>query len=287
MTEVDSGIVDSRSLRPGMVVGGKFALLRRLGEGGVGVVFEAEDTWIGRRVALKVLHSHLTDEEDVLQRFRREARAAAMTNHPNIVGVFEVGQWRDGSPYIVEELLHGETVRERLMRQGKMSPSDAIEMLVPILGALTVAHRAGIVHRDIKPENIFLAETPEGLIIPKLIDFGIAKIASSEQQTLTGKLVGTPMYMSPEQASGASPADHRTDIWALGVVMYELLSDHCPHEGASAMIVLQKILHEEIRPLHQRVPSVPIELSAVVHRALERDRELRYATAADFLQALL
>src|SRR5271165_101663 len=129
MTEADEAALDSRALRAGMVVGGKFALLRRLGEGGVGVVFEAEDTWIGRRVALKVLHSHLVDEEDVIARFRREARAAAMTNHPNIVGVFEVGSWRDGSPYIVQELLHGETVRDRLVRDGRLGATEAIEIV--------------------------------------------------------------------------------------------------------------------------------------------------------------
>src|ERR1700756_5741108 len=115
MEQADPGVVDSRALRPGMVIAGKFALLHKLGEGGVGVVFEAEDLWIGRRVALKMLHSHLLSQADILARFRREARAAAMTNHPNIVGVFEVGQWHDGSPYIVQELLHGETLRDRLV----------------------------------------------------------------------------------------------------------------------------------------------------------------------------
>src|SRR5262249_42007554 len=147
-----------------------FALLRRLGEGGVGVVFEAEDTWIGRRVALKVLHSHLSAQADILARFRREARAAAMTRHPNIVHVYEVGQWRDGSPFIVQELLHGETLRERIMQRGKLAPAEAIEVLVPIMGAVAAAHRAGIVHRDIKPENIFLTRTEEGEENPKLID---------------------------------------------------------------------------------------------------------------------
>ena len=290
MTDADAGAVDTRALRPGMVVGGKFALLRRLGEGGVGVVFEAEDTWIGRRVALKVLHSHLSNQADVLARFRREARAAAMTLHPNIVSVFEVGQWRDGSPYIVQELLDGETVRDRLLRDGRLPPAEAIEILVPIMGALAVAHRAGIVHRDIKPENIFLARpTLEGstAIDPKLIDFGVAKIASSEHTTLTGSLLGTPMYMSPEQASGEGPADHRTDIWAVGAVMYELLSDHCPFEGASAAVVLAKILTEPLKPLGKRVKGVPEELAAVVHRALERDPAARYGSMDEFLQALL
>ena len=289
MTETDTGEVDSRSLRKGMVVGGKFALLRRIGEGGVGVVFEAEDTWIGRRVALKLLHTHLVEQTEVLARFRREARAAAMTNHPNIVAVFEVGQWHDGSPYIVQELLHGETLRERLVRTGRLPPAEAIEIMVPVMGALAVAHRAGIVHRDIKPENIFLAQAEidgRDVLIPKIIDFGIAKIPSSEMTTLTGSLVGTPMYMSPEQAAGA-PADHRTDIWAVGAVMYELLSDHCPYEGPSAVAVLGKIMTEAYKPLTARVADLPADLVAVVHRALERDPERRYASMQEFLQALI
>jgi serine/threonine protein kinase/tetratricopeptide (TPR) repeat protein len=287
MTVAESGVLDSRTLRPGMVVGGKFALLKQLGEGGIGIVFEAEDTWIGRRVALKILHSHLIKDAEMVARFRREARAAAMTNHPNIVGVFEVGQWRDGSPYLVQELLHGETLRDRLVRAGRLPTTEMIELVVPIMGALAVAHRAGIVHRDIKPENIFLALSDDGTIVPKLIDFGIAKIASSENATLTGKLLGTPMYMSPEQVAGTSPADQRTDIWALGAVMYEMLSDHCPHEGPTAASVLGKILTETIRPLTQRAPNVPAELAAVVHRALERDRERRFASMQEFLDALV
>ncbi len=290
MTDADAGAVDSRALRPGMVVGGKFALLRRIGEGGVGVVFEAEDTWIGRRVALKVLHSHLSHSADVLARFRREARAAAMTLHPNIVSVFEVGQWRDGSPYIVQELLDGETLRDRLLRDGRLPPSEVMEILVPIMGALAVAHRAGIIHRDIKPENIFLTRsTLDGstAVLPKLIDFGVAKIASSENTTLTGSLLGTPMYMSPEQASGDGPPDHRTDVWAIGAVMYELLSDHCPFEGGSAAVVLAKILTEPLKPLTKWVRDVPPELAAVVHRALERDPALRFASMEELLHALL
>jgi eukaryotic-like serine/threonine-protein kinase len=274
-----------------MVVGGKFALLRRLGEGGVGIVFEAEDTWIGRRVALKVLHSHLAERPEVLARFRREARAAAMTHHPNIVGVFEVGQWHDGSPYIVQELLDGETLRDCLVRKHRLSPAEAIEIIVPIMGALSAAHRAGIVHRDVKPENIFLARSDapggESVTAPKLIDFGVAKIASSESTTLTGSVVGTPMYMSPEQASGASPADYRTDVWAVGAVMYEMLSDHCPYEGASTAIILGKILTEPVKPLASRAPDVPAELAAVVHRALEREPGRRYASMQEFLEALL
>ena len=279
--------VDSRVLRPGMVLGGKFALLRQLGEGGVGVVFEAEDTWIGRRVALKVLHAHLAQHADVLARFRREARAAAMIHHPNIASVFEVGMWRDGSPYIVQELLDGETLRERLDRSARLTPKEVVEILVPIMGALIAAHRAGIVHRDIKPENIFLARTPEGEALPKLIDFGVAKMASTDLTTLTGSLLGTPAYMAPEQASGASTADQRTDVWAVGAVMYELLSGRPPYEGLSGVAVLGKLLTEPVTPLAQRAPDVPAALAAVVHHALEREPAHRFESMAAMLDAVL
>ena len=285
----DEGDLDSRALRPGMVVGGKFALLRRLGEGGVGVVFEAEDTWIGRRVALKVLHSHLADHADVLARFRREARAAAMTRHPNIVAVYEVGQWRDGSPYIVQELLDGETLREHLMARDRLPPAEAVEILVPIVGALVAAHRAGIVHRDIKPENIFLARLAEGGTVPKLIDFGVAKMASTSADitTLTGSLLGTPMYMSPEQVSGAMEADHRTDIWAMGAVLYELLSGTCPYDGLTSAVILAKILTEPAVPLTERARDVPPELAAIVQTALMRDPVARFPSMTAMLEALL
>jgi serine/threonine protein kinase len=282
----DAGALDTRALRPGMVVGGKFALLRRIGEGGVGVVFEAEDTWIGRRVALKVLHSHLVDHADMLARFRREARAAATTNHPNIVAVFEVGQWHDGSPYIVQELLDGEPLREMMTRDWRLKPEVAIEIIVPIMGALVAAHRAGIVHRDIKPENIFLFRTPEGAVIPKLIDFGIAKIAAGDHHTLRGALLGTPAYMSPEQVGGLE-ADHRSDVWAIGAVLYEMLAGQCPYEGPSGASVLAKILTEPVPLITKRVPAVPAELAAVVHKALARNVEERWLTMQEFLDALL
>jgi tetratricopeptide (TPR) repeat protein/tRNA A-37 threonylcarbamoyl transferase component Bud32 len=270
-----------------MVVGGKFALLRRLGEGGVGVVFEAEDTWIGRRVALKVLHTHLAQHADILARFRREARAAAMTHHPNIVGVFEVGQWRDGSPYIVQELLVGQTLADLKQDRGQLKPVEAAEILVPIMGALEAAHRAGIVHRDIKPENIFLARTPEGEMMPKLIDFGIAKMASGDLTTLTGALLGTPAYMAPEQVSGATSADARTDVWAMGAVLYELLSGGPPYDGPTAAAMLGKILTEPVTPLTRWVKDVPPALADIVHRALSRDPGQRYQTMEAMLDAVL
>ncbi|MEP7127038.1 MAG: serine/threonine-protein kinase, partial [Byssovorax sp.] len=288
---VDPGEVgerDTAALRPGTVVGGKFVLLRRIGEGGVGVVFEAEDTWIGRRVAIKVLHAHLAERTDVLARFRREARAAATIHHPNIVAVFEVGQRHDGSFFIVQELIDGETLREHMDRQGRLTPAAALEILVPIMGALTSAHRAGIVHRDIKPENILLTRSAEGEIVPKLIDFGVAKMtASGDRQTLSGTLVGTPAYMSPEQAGGLLEADARTDVWAIGSVLFEMLSGGCAYQGPSGPIILARILSEAVPSLAERAPDVPVDIVNIVGRSLERDAGARFPTMAAFLEAVL
>ena len=279
---------ETTALRPGTVVGGKFVLLRRLGEGGVGVVFEAEDTWIGRRVAIKVLHPHLAARSDVLARFRREARAAATIHHPNIVAVFEVGQRHDGSFFIVQELIDGDTLREHMDKQGRLLPAAALEILVPIMGALASAHRAGIVHRDIKPENILLTRSAEGDIIPKLIDFGVAKMAATgDHQTLSGTLVGTPAYMSPEQAGGLLEADARTDVWAIGAVLFELLSGACPYQGPTGPHILARILSEPVPSLAERAPDVSLDIVNIVQRALERDAGARYPTMSAFLEALL
>jgi serine/threonine protein kinase/tetratricopeptide (TPR) repeat protein len=278
---------DGAPLRPGMVVGGKFALLRRLGEGGVGVVFEAEDTWIGRRVAIKVLHAHLASRADVLARFRREARAAAAMHHPNIVSVFEVGQRHDGSFYIVQELLDGQTLREKIRDKGRLLAGEMIEILAPIMGALASAHQSGIVHRDLKPENIFLARTPSGEVVPKLIDFGVAKMASTELTTLTGSLLGTPAYMSPEQAAGELDADARTDVWSMGAVMYELLSGQTAYDGPTGPVILAKILAEPVPRIELRAPGIAAELAELIHMALERDPSKRHPTMQTFLEALL
>jgi serine/threonine protein kinase len=286
---VENSSIATTALRAGTVVGGKFVLLRRIGEGGVGVVFEAEDTWIGRRVAIKVLHAHLAERTEVLARFRREARAAATIHHPNIVAVFEVGQRRDGSFFIVQELIEGDTLRQHIDQHGRLTPAAALEILVPIMGALASAHRAGIVHRDIKPENILLTRSAEGEIVPKLIDFGVAKMAATGDHltTLTGTVVGTPAYMSPEQAGGLLEADARADVWAIGAMLFELLSGACPYQGATAPIILARILSEPAPSLITRAPDVPVEISAIVQRAMERDAGARFPTMAAFLEAVL
>jgi len=291
---MESGPIDPRArirvaaLRPGVVIGGKFALIRQIGQGAVGAIFEAEDTWIGRRVALKVLHPHVARHPDVMWRFRREARAAASIEHPNIVSVLEVGQRRDTTYYIVQELLEGVSLRRRLVERGRLSVEEALEVMVPIMGALVAAHRKDIIHRDIKPENILLARGPSGEIVPKLIDFGIARMSGEkgDHDTEVGMLLGTPSYMSPEQAEGAA-VDHGADIWAVGAVLYELLSGTRPFLAASAALVVEKIRSESPARITELVPGLPEEMAEVVHQALDRDPERRFQTMASFLRAVL
>ena len=291
---MESGPIDPRdsprgaSLRPGMVVGGKFVLIRQIGHGAVGAIFEAEDTWIGRRVALKVLHPHVARHPDVMWRFRREARAAASIDHPNIVKVLEVGQRRDGTYYIVQELLDGISLRTHLEQRARVPTMEALDVLVPIMGALVAAHRKDIVHRDIKPENILLARSASGEITPKLIDFGIARMASQqgELDTAVGVLLGTPSYMSPEQAEGR-PAGAGTDVWAVGAVLYELLAGSRPFKGPTAAIIVEKIRAE--RPARLGGPGAGVlpEIADLVHLALERDQALRIPSMQAFLRAVL
>ena len=271
-----------------MVVGGKFVLLRQIGHGAVGAIFEAEDTWIGRRVALKVLHPHVARHPDVMWRFRREARAAASIDHPNIVHVLEVGQRRDGTYYIVQELLDGISLRSHLEARGRLGTLEALEVMVPIMGALVAAHRKDIVHRDIKPENILLARSAAGETIPKLIDFGIARMASQqgELDTEVGVLLGTPSYMSPEQAEGRA-AGTGADVWAVGAVLYELLAGSRPFKGPTAAVIVEKIRTERPRRITELVAGVPPEIADLVHLALERDEARRIPSMAALLRAVL
>jgi serine/threonine protein kinase/tetratricopeptide (TPR) repeat protein len=271
-----------------MVVGGKFVLIRQIGHGAVGAIFEAEDTWIGRRVALKVLHPHVARHPDVMWRFRREARAAASIDHPNIVNVLEVGQRRDGTYYIVQELLDGISLRTHLERHVRLPMIEALDIMVPIMGALVAAHRKDIVHRDIKPENILLARAASGEIAPKLIDFGIARMASTqgELDTEVGVLLGTPSYMSPEQAEGR-PAGAGTDVWALGAVLYELLAGSRPFKGPTAAIIVEKIRSERPPQLTGIIAGVLPEIADLVHLAMERDQAKRIPSMQVFLRAVL
>jgi serine/threonine protein kinase/tetratricopeptide (TPR) repeat protein len=275
-------------LKPGMLIGGgKFALLRRIGAGGMGEVFEAEDTFIGRRVALKVLFPHHAGNEDMNKRLRREARAAASIVHPHVVSVYEFGQRSNGSFYIVQELLHGKNVRDLLQERGKLDPAAVLDIIVPIMVALVATHRKDIIHRDIKPENIFLVSSAEGDTVPKLIDFGISKMDTGNVPlTQPGVVLGTPLYMSPELILG-DKVDARTDVWGIGAVMFEMLTGRAAFDAPSVSDVLRKVVGEPAPRVDAAAPGLPRELGDVVERALERLTERRHPTMRDFLRAVL
>jgi serine/threonine protein kinase/tetratricopeptide (TPR) repeat protein len=268
---------ESPALSAGQIVGGKFALIRMVAEGGLAQVFEAEDTLVGRRVALKVLTGDLASSPEVVRRFRREAHATALVAHPHVVTVFEVGRRTDGALYIAEELLLGPTLEEHKKARGRLPEEEVVRIVAPIAGALATAHALGVVHRDVKPSNIVLATTHYAEHVPKLIDFGVARVQNGRGRgrTLVGTLLGTAHYMSPEQALGEGWVDGRTDVWALGVVAYELLTGVCPFEGPNEHAVLAKLLAEPAPRIETRVPGIGPALAALVHAALERDASKR------------
>jgi serine/threonine-protein kinase len=245
-------------------------------------VYEARDSLLGRRVAVKVLHSQFSSDEAFVKRFRREAQAAANLSHPNIVGIYDWGQ--EGSTYfIVMELVEGKSLRDVLRDEGPLLPRRAIEIAAEVSAALSVAHRSGLVHRDVKPGNMLLA--PDGTV--KVTDFGIARAwDDSSELTKTGAVIGTATYFSPEQAQGAQ-ADERSDIYALGVVMYEMLTGRPPFSGESPVaIAYQHVSSVAAQPSLDN-PDVPPDLDRIVMRALDKDPELRYQSADDLRQDLL
>jgi serine/threonine-protein kinase len=272
-----------------MVIGGKYALTRLLAHGGISSVFEAQHVSLGRRVAIKVLQPGHAAQPEIVTRLKQEARAASGFEHPNIVEIYDFGQDAvAGSFFIVQKLLQGLDLRDHLDLRQRLPLHEALDLLVPIMGALTAAHRRGVVHRDIKPENIFLARTPGGVVVPTLIDFGIAKqldILDQTAVTQLGAILGTVQYMSPEQARGEA-VDARTDVWALAVVLFELLTGRCPFDGPNVIAVVMRIISERPADLGSLV-ALPTELAAIVRRALEPNLALRYPTMAGFLRDVL
>ncbi|MFO0647596.1 MAG: protein kinase [Polyangiales bacterium] len=276
----------------GTVIGGKYHLLSVLGTGGMGAVYRAENTWTRREVALKLLHPELTNSREVVERFMQEAQLASQLRHPNIVDVLDMGQEpSDGSFFIVQELLHGNDLRTVIDASGRLDAETSIDIVLPLMGALALAHRRGVVHRDIKPENIFLAQDESGETVPKLIDFGISKIMTASRDarnlTQTGTLVGTPNYMSPEQARGDVLVDGQTDVWSLGVVLYEILSGRVPFDAPNQNMLMVKIITEHAQRIETVAPDLPASLAELVHRALAHDRAARFADMPVFIAAVL
>ncbi|MBV9926739.1 MAG: protein kinase [Acidobacteria bacterium] len=280
LTENSTGALVGQSI-------GHYQVLALLGSGGMGDVYLARDTRLGRKVALKLLPDYLTDDESRIRRFKQEARAASALNHPNVLTIYEIER-AGGRHFIATEFVEGETLRQRL-KGGRLRPCEALDVAAQIASALSKAHQAGIVHRDIKPENVML--DAEGRV--KVLDFGLAKYtqpfgggaaddANTESvHTVPGMLMGTTAYMSPEQARGVA-VDARTDVWSLGVVLYEMLAGRAPFVGQTPSDVLAAILEREPEPLVGEDSGAADALQRIVRKALQKDREKRYQTSRDF-----
>jgi serine/threonine protein kinase/tetratricopeptide (TPR) repeat protein len=266
-----------------------YRIVSKIGAGGMGEVYLAEDTRLGRKVALKILSAELTKQEDRVRRFEQEARAASGLSHPNILAIFDIGK-EDSSHFIATEFIEGQTLRSVLTR-ARMKVGDVLDIALQGAGALAAAHAAGIIHRDVKPENIMVR--PDGLV--KVLDFGLAKLieaqapsADSGARTIAkantdpGTVMGTAAYMSPEQARGQQ-VDARTDIFSLGVVIYEMIAGRAPFEGETASHVIVSILEKEPVPLMRSSPDAPSELERIVSKALAKDKDERYQTVKDLL----
>jgi serine/threonine-protein kinase len=270
-------------LVPGAIIAGRYRLERPLGEGGMGVVFRATHVVTRKLVALKFLKRRHGDDASSVPRFLREARASCAVRHPSVVEVYDVLELEDGSPVMVMELLSGETLARRLKRKKTLPLPDLARIMVDVCSAVGCAHSLGIVHRDLKPENIFLADSPGGTTV-KVLDFGIAKLTASDGDaahtgatTGTGALLGTPFYMSPEQLFGERNVNHRADIWALGVVLYEALCGERPTQAENVGQVYKIVMTGAITPLGDRAPHLPADVLDLVSRMLSRDRMQRPA----------
>jgi serine/threonine-protein kinase len=274
----------------GMVIDDKYGVKALIGEGGMGAVYEAEHLAIGRKVAVKVLHPKHAQQPEAVARLRHEARIAGSIGHPNICEIHDLGRLVDGTPYLVMERLVGETLDERIKREGALPERDIIDVMSQVLSALAAAHGKGIIHRDLKPENIFLVRRAGSAPFAKLLDFGISKAIDADEYsadlTMPGIVMGTPYYMAPEQARGDRGLDHRVDLWAAGVILYEALSGRRPFVARNYNALLVQILTSKHRPLAEVRPGITPALERVVDKALSKMREDRFQAAGEFHDAI-
>jgi serine/threonine-protein kinase len=277
----------------GQVISSKYKLLRLLGDGGMGSVYEAEHLRLGTHVAIKVLHSDLARRSGLIERFLQEARVSAQIRSPHVVHVTDVESTPEGIAYLVMELLQGEPLSTLEKRERTLSVATSCEYTSQILQALEAAHSLGVVHRDLKPDNVFVT-FDGGKAVIKLIDFGIAKLkraegatgAGQKNLTVAGMMMGTPEYMAPEQAYSATDVDARADIYSVGVMLYEMLSGQTPAQGDDPRVVVLKVERGEVTPLVHVAPNVPPEVAGLVHRAMAPRPELRFSSAAEMRIAL-
>lgn len=274
----------------GDIIDGKYRIVSLLGEGGMGAVYEGENLRIHRKVAIKVLHAHVAASPDAVQRFEREAQAAGRIGSEHIVEVLDLGEFPDGDRYMVMEFLEGQALNERILTRGKMTPQNVCRITMQLLEGLDAAHVVGIVHRDLKPDNVFLLSNKRGEAdFVKVLDFGISKfntIGGEFSMTRTGAVMGTPYYLSPEQAKGDRRVDARSDLYAVGVIMWEACAGKVPFDAETFNELLFKIVLEPMPPLTQAVPEVDPEFAAIVEKAMSRDPERRFQSAREMQHAL-
>jgi eukaryotic-like serine/threonine-protein kinase len=282
-------LVDARHRLVGRVLGGKYRVAQRIAEGGMGRVFAAMHLELQRPVAVKVMRPELARHESLIERFVNEARAAAMLRSENVVHVLDAGTTDDGLPYFVMELLDGETVAELVSRYGAFPLETAVEYALQMCAGLVEAHALGIIHRDLKPQNLLVIRQPDGTPTVKILDFGIAKLLFARDRTNPTQAtdtIGSPSYMSPEQMRAPHDVDHRTDIWSLGTVLYEMVTGHAAFDGKTIPGVCANVLAGAPLPIGMSRQGVPQELEAVILRCLRKDRGARFASISAVTQAL-
>jgi serine/threonine-protein kinase len=273
--------------KPGSKLGGKYALERVIGQGGMAVVYEATHLRLRQRVAIKVLVPKIAEIAEIVHRFEREARALVQLHGPNVAHVIDVDTTPEGLPYIVMELLDGHDLAQEIAeRKGDFPIEEAVGYVLQACAAMAEAHALGIVHRDLKPANLFLTGAPPDRLV-KVLDFGVSKLLEGDtNMTETEAVLGTPVYMSPEQIEAAKGVDGRADVWSLGVILYELLTFELPFGGRTASQALTSVMVDAPKPLRSRRPDAPRELVAIVMRALSKDPDKRYQDVTELAKAL-
>ena len=274
-------------VREGDLLAGKYRVERVLGTGGMGIVVAARHLRLDERVAIKFLRPEALSNKEAVARFEREARAAAKIKSEHVARVTDVGTLENGCPYMVMEYLEGEDLADRMQKRGPLTSEQAVEFILQTCEAMAEAHTLGIVHRDLKPANLFCIQQPDGVRSIKVIDFGISKFAGSGVDiTHANAVMGSPLYMSPEQMVSAHKVDARTDIWAMGVTLYELIAGRGAFRGETYPEVCMSVASQPAPTLSATVPDAPVGLDAVIARCLQKDRKKRYANVAELAVAL-
>jgi len=272
----------------GNVLGKRYQIVRLLGQGGMGSVYEAVHCELDKKVAVKMLLPQIAENAEAYERFRREARAASRLRHPNILEVTDFDHTDDGAPYMVMEFMEGEDLNALLTREGNLPLDEALDIFMEVLDAVEAAHQGGIIHRDLKPENIFLSRYGSRKPVPKVLDFGISKIMDATSLlTRDQAMIGTPNYMAPEQATGKTgKADARTDVFALGAILYRVLTGREAFGRGKALSIVYRVVNEEPQPLTEARPGLPAAVEMVVTRAMAKNPDARYSSAAALAVAL-